>query len=71
MVSSGTSALYLAMRALNINERDEVILPNITYVATLNAIKLIGAKPIIVDVDLNTATIDLKDLKKKITKKIR
>lgn len=71
MTSSGTSAIYLALRSLNIGYNDEIIVPNITYVATLNAVKLSGAKPVIVDVDLNTSTIDLNDLKKKITKKTK
>ena len=60
MTSSGTSAIYLALRTLNVNKKDEIIIPNITYVATLNAVKLAGAKPIIVDVDLETSTIDSK-----------
>ena len=64
MTSSGTSAIYLALRSLNIEKNDEIIVPNITYVATLNAVKLSGAKPVIVDVDLKTSTIDLNDLKK-------
>lgn len=71
MTASGTSAIYLALRSLNITDKDEIILPNITYVATLNAIKLTGAKPVIVDVDLETSTIDLKDLKKKINQRTK
>ena len=71
MTSSGTSALYLALRSLNIKQGDEVIVPNITYVATINSVKLTGAKPIIVDVDKKTSTIDFEDLKKKINKKTK
>ena len=71
MTSSGTSAIYLALRSLNVSNNDEIILPNITYVATLNAIKLSGAKPVIVDVDIKTSTIDLNDLKKKVNKKTK
>ena len=37
MTSSGTSAIYLALRSLNVSNNDEIILPNITYVATYNA----------------------------------
>ncbi len=69
MTSSGTSAIYLALRSLKISKKtDEVIVPNITYVATLNAIKLAGAKPVIVDVDFENSLISLVDLKKKINK---
>ena len=49
MTSSGTSAIYLALRSLDVKVNDEVIVPNITYVATLNAVKLTGAKPKIVE----------------------
>ena len=71
MTSSGTSALYLALRSLNISPKDEVILPNITYVATLNAIKLTGAKPVLADVNKNTSLLDLSEVKKKISKKTK
>ena len=71
MTASGTSAIYLALRSLNVTNKDEIILPNITYVATLNAVKLTGAKPIIVDVDLETSTIDINDLKKKINSRTK
>ena len=65
MTSSGTSAIYLALRSLKIsNKTDEVIVPNITYVATLNAIKLTGAKPVIIDVDYENSLMSLEDLKK-------
>lgn len=71
MTSSGTSSIYLALRTLDIGYKDEVIVPNMTYVATLNAVKQTGAKPILVDVDLETSTISLSDLKKKISKKTK
>ena len=71
MASSGTSALYLALRALNVSSKDEVILPNITYVATLNAVKLSGAKPVLADVNKNTSLLGLSEIKKKISKKTK
>jgi dTDP-4-amino-4,6-dideoxygalactose transaminase len=52
-VSSGTDALILSLKILNIQCGDEVILPNISYVATANAITLIGAKPVFCDVEDN------------------
>ncbi len=71
MTSSGTSAIYLALRSLKISNNDEVIIPNITYVATLNAVKLTGAKPVIIDVDPASCLMDYKQLKKKINKKTK
>lgn len=49
-VSNGTVALHLALLALGIGAGDEVILPDLTYVATLNAVRYVGATPVLVDV---------------------
>ena len=49
--TSGTIAIYLALKALNVGHKDEVIVPNITFQATVNAIKMSGAKPILVDIN--------------------
>ena len=51
VVSNGTTALHLALLALQIGPGDEVIIPGLTYVATLNAVLYVGARPVIVDVD--------------------
>ena len=48
--TSGTSALFLSLKAIGVKKGDEVIVPNITFVATANAVKLTGAKVILVDV---------------------
>jgi len=50
-VSSGTDALIVALKAFDIKENDEIILPNISYIATANAISFIGAKPVFCDVE--------------------
>lgn len=69
--SSGTSALHLAAIALKIKSGDEVIVPDLTYVSTLNIVKYVGAKPVIVDVDRNVWTLDPSKIEKKITKKTK
>ena len=50
LVSSGTSAIECALKAVNVKKGDEVIVPSFTIVSCLNAILKFGAKPIIVDV---------------------
>ncbi|OUU29736.1 MAG: hypothetical protein CBB97_02080 [Candidatus Endolissoclinum sp. TMED37] len=58
--SSGTSALHLSLLSLNIGEGDLVIAPNLTFVATINSIKYVGAEPILIDIDENNGHLDLK-----------
>jgi perosamine synthetase len=57
-VSNGTAALHLAMAALGIGRDDEVILPDLTFVAPASMAVLSGARPVFVDVDRTTWTID-------------
>lgn len=57
VVSSGTAALHLALVALGIGEGDAVLVPDFTFPATVNVVELVGARPILVDVDLNTYNI--------------
>ena len=52
-LNSGTSALHLALRILGVDKNSEVIVPSLTFVATVNPILYLGAKPIILDVDEN------------------
>ena len=68
-VNSGTAALHAALLALDIKQGDEVLLPSFTFVATANAVVAAGAKPVFVDVKRDDSTIDVSDLKSKITKK--
>ena len=70
-VSNGTVALHLALLALGIKKDDEIIVPVLTYVAPVNAIKYIGAKPIFVDADVDTWNIDVNKIEKNITKKTK
>ncbi len=57
--SSGTTALHLSLILLNIKPNDLVLVNNVTFIATLNSIKYIGAKPILVDIDEKTWQIDI------------
>jgi len=70
-VGSATQALHLALRALNIQKQDEIIVPSFTFAATANAVTYCGAKPILVDVTNDTFTIDPVKIKKKISKKTK
>jgi perosamine synthetase len=58
VVSSGTAALHLAVLALGIGPGDEVIVPAYTFPATANVVALVGAKPVLVDVDPVTMNLD-------------
>lgn len=69
--SSGTTALHLAMLALELGKGDEVILPSLTFVATANAITYTGATPIFADSYKNTFQLNIEDVQRKITKKTK
>ena len=70
-VTSGTIAIFLALKAVGIKKNDEVIVPDLTFQATANAVVLTGAKPILVDIDKKNLLIDEKSLIKKINKKTK
>ena len=70
-VTSGTAAISLALMTLGLLPDDEVIIPNFTFIATANAVKLAGAKPIFVDINFDRFDISIKQIKKKITKKTK
>ncbi|RLF04656.1 MAG: hypothetical protein DRJ60_06770 [Thermoprotei archaeon] len=70
-VNSGTAALHLSLMALGVGPGDEVLVPSLTFVATANVVVLAGAKPVFVDVDPKTYTMDPKDLERKITERTK
>ena len=69
-VTSGTAAIKIALKALNIKPGDEVITQAFNFIATIEAIVDVGAKPVLVNVD-KTLNMDIEDLKNKITKKTK
>ena len=66
-VGNGTDALHLALRALRIGPGDEVITSPFTFIATTEAIGLVGAKPVFVDIDPHTLNIDPARIEQAIT----
>jgi perosamine synthetase len=69
--TSGTIAIFLALKALKVGVGDEIIIPDITFIATCNAVMLTGARPVLVDVDPETLNINPQAIEKAITKKTR
>ena len=69
--SGCTSALHLAIKSLNIGKGDEVICPDLSFIAPANMIVLSGAKLKLVDINSETLAIDHKQIEKKITKKTK
>jgi len=70
-VSTGTDALALALRACNIGPGDEVITVANTFIATVEAIALVGATPVFVDIDPATYTMDWRHLEQVLTSRTR
>jgi len=68
--NSCTSALEIVLKSLGIGEGDEVIVPCQTFVATGSAVAICGAKPVFAEVD-NNFSLDIDDVKKKITRKTK
>ncbi|MHA1409549.1 MAG: DegT/DnrJ/EryC1/StrS family aminotransferase [Candidatus Odinarchaeia archaeon] len=69
--SSCTGAMHLALLALGIKDGDEVIIPDLAWVATANVVKYTGAEPVLVDVLEDTWCLNPESIKKAITKKTR
>ena len=69
--ASGTEALLIALMALDIKPGDEVITPSFTFIATAEVIVLLGARPVLVDIDADTCNLDTEKLAAAITPKTR
>lgn len=71
-VTNCTAALHLALEILGIKEGDEVIVPSLTFVATVNAVRYVGAVPVFADITSNDdLSIDPVDIESKLTKKTK
>tara|TARA_Y100000310_G_C20703955_1_gene832913 strand:- start:21109 stop:22299 length:1191 start_codon:yes stop_codon:yes gene_type:complete len=70
-VSNATSALQLSLLASGIGKGDEVIIPDITFVATANAVLATGATPVIADIEKNNLNISVDSIKSNITSKTK
>lgn len=70
-VGNGLDALFLALKALNVKDGDEVIVPSNTYIATALAVTYVGATPVFVEPDIRTFNIDPAKIEKAITEKTK
>lgn len=70
-VSNGTVALHLALVALGVGEGDEVIVPNLTFAASINAVIYTGATPVLVDVEKDSFNIDFDKIEGFISSKTK
>ena len=70
-VSNATAALQLSLKAIGIGKGDEVIVPDITFIASVNAILFTGATPVIADIDKEDYNISIDSIKKSLTNKTK
>jgi perosamine synthetase len=70
-VCNGTVALHLALLGLDVRPGDEVLVPSLTYIATANAVRYVGAEPVFVDIDPETWCMDPKLLEASITRRTK
>jgi perosamine synthetase len=70
-VNSGTSALHLSLRALEIGEGDEVIVPSFAFIAIANAVRYVGATPVFVDIDPVALNLDPSGIEAAVTPRTR
>ena len=70
-VSNATAALHLSLKAIGIGKGDEIIVPDLTFVASVNAILFTGATPVIVDIDKEDYNISIDSIKRSLTNKTK
>ena len=71
LTSSWTTGAIITLLSLGLKKNDEVIIPSMTFAATANVVELLGAKPVIVDVEKETLLLSFEEIKKKINKKTK
>jgi dTDP-4-amino-4,6-dideoxygalactose transaminase len=70
-VASGTDALMLALRAAGVSAGDDVLVPAFTFIATASAVSALGARPVLVDIEPDTYSIDPKRIASRLTAKTK
>jgi len=70
-VNSATAGLHLALEACGVSEGDEVIIPTLTFTATGEIVRYLGADPVFIDCDPDTLCIDIKQIERKITSRTK
>ncbi len=68
LVSSGTAALHLALLGLDIKQGDEIIIPAFSFPAVANAVEMVGATPVFVDIELDNYCIDAQKIESRINR---
>ena len=69
--NSGTTAIFLALKAVGVGPGDEVIVPDLAFIATANAVTLTGARPVLVDIEPGTLTVSVPAAERAITRRTR
>lgn len=69
--NSGTSALWVALKAAGVKAGDEVIIPAYTFIATASSVLMANGIPVFADIDINTGNMDPESVKEKISKKTK
>lgn len=70
-VSNGTAALHIALIAMGVGPGDEVIVPSYSFFATTSAVILAGARPVFVDVDPRTGTLDPEEVRRRVSERTK
>jgi dTDP-4-amino-4,6-dideoxygalactose transaminase len=70
-VNTGTTAIHVALDAFGVGEGDEVIVPSLTFCASIQAITMLGAIPVFCEVNPETLNVNIADIKEKITNKTK
>lgn len=69
--NNGTTALHLALMALDVGPGDEVIVPTLTYIATANAVRYCNAEPVFIDADPRTLNLDVNQIESALTERTK